>query len=172
MTRRDLNIQSRVKYGEAVVCVAFDEGLTLTRVYQILKRGRVAVPKTLRCDARMKRTVELHELGLTGRAIAVQLKMDSANVTHLLRRAGVQPGLCTVCGTRCRQLLARTQYCSDACRKKAWRQKNGRRTHAHHWIYETPNGATSVGCCRICGTLREDRNSFSQESFSYNQGLG
>ena len=29
---------------------------------------------------------------------------------------------------------------------------------AHHWAIEEPCGATSIGCCRKCGELREFRN--------------
>jgi hypothetical protein len=30
---------------------------------------------------------------------------------------------------------------------------------AHHWVLETPAGAVSRGRCRICGALKEFRNS-------------
>jgi hypothetical protein len=29
----------------------------------------------------------------------------------------------------------------------------------HHWIIETPHGATSLGRCKICQEVREFRNS-------------
>ena len=29
----------------------------------------------------------------------------------------------------------------------------------HHWIIESPNGATSMGQCQMCGEVREFRNS-------------
>jgi hypothetical protein len=31
----------------------------------------------------------------------------------------------------------------------------------HHWLIESPNGATSRGTCRLCGEHREFRNSAS-----------
>jgi hypothetical protein len=31
----------------------------------------------------------------------------------------------------------------------------------HHWLIESPHGATSVGVCKICGEEREFRNSAS-----------
>jgi len=32
-------------------------------------------------------------------------------------------------------------------------------TCQHHWIIESPNGPTSGGTCKICGTVREFKNS-------------
>jgi hypothetical protein len=29
----------------------------------------------------------------------------------------------------------------------------------HHWVIETPHGATSVGRCKVCKEVREFRNS-------------
>ncbi len=29
----------------------------------------------------------------------------------------------------------------------------------HHWMIESPHGATSMGACRLCGEVREFRNS-------------
>jgi len=29
----------------------------------------------------------------------------------------------------------------------------------HHWVIETPHGATSLGRCKLCGEVREFRNS-------------
>ena len=29
----------------------------------------------------------------------------------------------------------------------------------HHWVIESPHGATSAGRCKICGQAREFRNS-------------
>ena len=29
----------------------------------------------------------------------------------------------------------------------------------HHWLIETPHGATSLGRCKVCGEIREFRNS-------------
>jgi hypothetical protein len=31
-------------------------------------------------------------------------------------------------------------------------------TCRHHWVIESPHGATSNGLCKICGTVREFRN--------------
>ena len=31
----------------------------------------------------------------------------------------------------------------------------------HHWLIESPHGATSMGVCKICGEEREFRNSAS-----------
>jgi len=30
----------------------------------------------------------------------------------------------------------------------------------HHWLIETPRGATSKGVCKLCGQEKEFRNSF------------
>ena len=30
---------------------------------------------------------------------------------------------------------------------------------SHHWVIESPQGATSMGRCKICGEMREFRNS-------------
>lgn len=43
----------------------------------------------------------------------------------------------------------------------------------HHWVIETPNGATSGGYCKRCGERREFRNStedlmWDSDSFSLN----
>ncbi|HEX6031667.1 MAG TPA: hypothetical protein VFY90_09545 [Tepidiformaceae bacterium] len=43
----------------------------------------------------------------------------------------------------------------------------------HHWVIETPNGATSGGFCKRCGESREFRNStedlmWDSDSFSLN----
>jgi len=29
----------------------------------------------------------------------------------------------------------------------------------HHWLIESPHGATSMGSCKLCGAQREFRNS-------------
>jgi hypothetical protein len=29
----------------------------------------------------------------------------------------------------------------------------------HHWLIDTPHGATSTGRCKVCGEIREFRNS-------------
>jgi hypothetical protein len=31
----------------------------------------------------------------------------------------------------------------------------------HHWLIETPHGATSMGRCKICGEVKDFRNSAS-----------
>lgn len=31
-------------------------------------------------------------------------------------------------------------------------------TCRHHWVIETPHGATSMGRCKLCGEVREFRN--------------
>jgi hypothetical protein len=31
----------------------------------------------------------------------------------------------------------------------------------HHWVIASPEGATSVGTCKLCGEIREFRNSTS-----------
>ena len=35
----------------------------------------------------------------------------------------------------------------------------------HHWVIEPPNGAISVGKCRMCGERREFRNSYEYSSW-------
>ena len=35
----------------------------------------------------------------------------------------------------------------------------------HHWIIESPNGPTSIGECRICGEVREFKNSIQITSW-------
>lgn len=32
-------------------------------------------------------------------------------------------------------------------------------TCRHHWVIESPHGATSVGRCKVCAEVREFRNS-------------
>ena len=32
-------------------------------------------------------------------------------------------------------------------------------TCRHHWLIESPHGATSMGICKVCGAEREFRNS-------------
>ena len=32
-------------------------------------------------------------------------------------------------------------------------------TCRHHWLIESPHGATSMGRCKVCGEIREFRNS-------------
>ena len=32
-------------------------------------------------------------------------------------------------------------------------------TCRHHWVIETPHGATSLGRCKVCSEVREFRNS-------------
>ena len=36
---------------------------------------------------------------------------------------------------------------------------------SHHWLIEPPNGAVSVGKCRLCGESREFRNSYEYSSW-------
>jgi hypothetical protein len=31
----------------------------------------------------------------------------------------------------------------------------------HHWVIASPEGATSIGTCKVCGEIREFRNSTS-----------
>ena len=38
----------------------------------------------------------------------------------------------------------------------------------HHWVIDSPNGATSKGLCKVCGIEREFRNSYEYSSW---QGL-
>ncbi len=35
----------------------------------------------------------------------------------------------------------------------------------HHWVIDSPNGPTSVGTCRVCGELREFKNSIQITSW-------
>ena len=35
----------------------------------------------------------------------------------------------------------------------------------HHWVIEPPNGAVSMGKCKLCGTNQEFRNSFEYSSW-------
>lgn len=35
----------------------------------------------------------------------------------------------------------------------------------HHWVIESPNGPTSVGRCKACGTVREFKNSIQITSW-------
>ncbi len=35
----------------------------------------------------------------------------------------------------------------------------------HHWIIESPNGASSMGVCKICGMEKEFRNSYEYSSW-------
>ncbi len=37
--------------------------------------------------------------------------------------------------------------------------------HGHHWMIESPNGPTSVGTCKVCGVLREFKNSIQITSW-------
>jgi hypothetical protein len=37
--------------------------------------------------------------------------------------------------------------------------------HGHHWMIESPNGPTSIGTCKVCGTLREFKNSIQITSW-------
>jgi len=42
----------------------------------------------------------------------------------------------------------------------------------HHWIIETPRGATSMGRCKRCGQEREFRNSASDYLWEDESGSG
>ena len=37
--------------------------------------------------------------------------------------------------------------------------------HGHHWLIESPNGPTSIGTCKVCGTVREFKNSIQITSW-------
>tara|TARA_Y100000590_G_scaffold465710_1_gene638799 strand:+ start:1799 stop:2023 length:225 start_codon:yes stop_codon:yes gene_type:complete len=37
--------------------------------------------------------------------------------------------------------------------------------HGHHWLIESPNGPTSVGTCKVCGLIREFKNSIQITSW-------
>lgn len=37
--------------------------------------------------------------------------------------------------------------------------------HGHHWLIESPNGPTSVGTCKVCGVIREFKNSIQITSW-------
>lgn len=37
--------------------------------------------------------------------------------------------------------------------------------HGHHWLIESPNGPTSRGTCRVCGVIREFKNSIQITSW-------
>ncbi len=41
----------------------------------------------------------------------------------------------------------------------------------HHWIIDTPTGPVSVGVCRLCGAVREFRNSLDQSGWEDNLTL-
>lgn len=48
-----------------------------------------------------------------------------------------------------------------------------RDTCQHHWVIETPNGSLSNGRCKLCGVVRDFRNSnedmmWDSDSFSLN----
>ena len=36
---------------------------------------------------------------------------------------------------------------------------------SHHWVIESPNGPTSTGECKICGKVREFKNSIQITSW-------
>ena len=35
----------------------------------------------------------------------------------------------------------------------------------HHWIIDSPNGPTSTGTCRVCGEIRDFKNSIQITSW-------
>ncbi|MCH8198674.1 MAG: hypothetical protein IIA54_01210 [Chloroflexi bacterium] len=35
----------------------------------------------------------------------------------------------------------------------------------HHWVIDSPNGPTSTGTCRVCGEIREFKNSIQITSW-------
>ena len=35
----------------------------------------------------------------------------------------------------------------------------------HHWVIESPNGPTSTGECKVCGEIREFKNSIQITSW-------
>ena len=37
--------------------------------------------------------------------------------------------------------------------------------HGHHWMIESPNGPTSRGTCKVCGVIREFKNSIQITSW-------
>ena len=37
--------------------------------------------------------------------------------------------------------------------------------HGHHWLIENPNGPTSRGTCKVCGVIREFKNSIQITSW-------
>lgn len=45
-------------------------------------------------------------------------------------------------------------------------------TCQHHWLIETPRGATSQGRCKRCGEEREFRNSSSDRLWENDSGSG
>lgn len=41
---------------------------------------------------------------------------------------------------------------------------------AHFWNIESPNGPTSIGSCKVCGAIREFRNSIPGSAWDRGQG--
>ena len=39
-------------------------------------------------------------------------------------------------------------------------------TCAHHWMIESPDGATSTGVCNLCGTVKQFINSYEAAEFN------
>lgn len=37
----------------------------------------------------------------------------------------------------------------------------------HFWVYDSPNGKTSIGICKYCGATQEDFNSYPYEKYQY-----
>jgi len=40
----------------------------------------------------------------------------------------------------------------------------------HHWLIDIPNGPTSRGICKKCGSMREHRNSLEQDIYGGDLG--
>lgn len=40
----------------------------------------------------------------------------------------------------------------------------------HHWRIDPPNGATSLGTCKVCGAVREFRNSTTDSIWENDSG--
>lgn len=57
-------------------------------------------------------------------------------------------------------------------RKPEQKQATSGATCQHHWIIETPRGATSTGRCKRCGEEREFRNSANDHLWEDESGGG
>jgi len=49
--------------------------------------------------------------------------------------------------------------------------KKGWKNCSHHFIYPLPNGATSLGKCKICGKVDKSKNSIEQKGWNNNRNL-
>ncbi|MBI4233242.1 MAG: hypothetical protein HY686_02250 [Chloroflexi bacterium] len=45
-------------------------------------------------------------------------------------------------------------------------------TCAHYWVIDTPSGPTSKGVCKLCGAVREFRNSLPNMGWEREAGAG